>query len=113
MITRDHSLNSQIILIMNNFNFSLVHEIFLFCQYTYMDDIYNESVPNMQDIKDMALDLLRDVAERGELINQDVAFSSGRFEASYNALQETLSLKFVPEEKSIEHDEGNETIFVA
>lgn len=112
MITRDHSLNSQINLIMDNFNFSLIHEVFLFCQYTYMDDIYTESVPNLQDIKDMALDLLRDVAERGELINQNVVVSSGRFEASYNALQESLSLKFVPEEISIEHDEGNETIFV-
>lgn len=113
MITRDHSLNSQIKLIMDNFDFNLVHEIFLFCQFTYMDGLYSESVPSLEDIKEMAKNLLEDVSERGELINQDVTISSGRFEASYSALQETVSLKFIPEEKTIEHDEGNETIFVS
>jgi hypothetical protein len=77
-----------------------------------MDDLYSESVPSLEDIKEMAKNLLEDVSERGELINQDVSIASGRFEASYSALQETVSLKFIPEEKTIEHDEGNETIFV-
>jgi len=110
--TRDHSLNSQIDLIMTNFNFNLVHEIFQFCQYKYMQDLYTESVPSIEEIKSMCLDLLKDVAQKGDLINDSVVISSGRFEASYNALQESLTLKFVPEELEIQHDEGNETIFV-
>jgi hypothetical protein len=78
-----------------------------------MDDLYSESIPDIDTLKEMCLSLLNEVAERGELIHQNVIISSGRFEACYDSMDETLTLKFVPEIKEILHDEGNESIFVS
>ena len=42
-----------------------------------------------------------------------MTISSGRFEANWNNYDETLSLRFIPEEKEIMLDEANESIYVA
>jgi len=111
-ITRDHSLEAQIELIMSNFNFELVHDIFEKFKFTYFKDLTTEIIPSIDLIEEMAYTLLMDVVEKVRENEGNVRISSGRLEAEYSTMTETLSLKFVPEEKEIVHDEGNETIFV-
>lgn len=110
--TRDHSLESQMDLIMNNFDFQLVADIFKKFEFTYIENFTTEIIPSIDILRLTARTLLLDVIKEVRSSDMSIKISSGRFEAEYDRLTESLSLKFVVEEKEIQYNEGNESIFV-
>ena len=111
--TRDHSLNAQLELIMSNFDFNLVQEICEQFHFTYLKSLTEEEIPSVDTLKEMARNLLEEVIENVNEYHGNCNISSGRLEAGYSVVTESLFLKFVPEEKEIYYDEGNESVFVA
>jgi hypothetical protein len=112
-MTRDHSLKSQINLIFESMDWEKIHRIFQVCQYTYAKNLIEDYDPEIEDLQDMCKNLLKDCYNYGRKNNCNMIFSSGRFEANWNNIDETLSLRFIPEEKEIMLDEANEAIYVA
>lgn len=110
--TRDHSIDSQISMIMQNFPFHDVKKIFDYMGYKYMTTPYDEYQPKIEDLQFLAESLLRDAGEKGKNRNMNMTISSGRFEAFWNCDEETLSLKFIPYESEIITNEAEETIYV-
>lgn len=111
-MTRDHSLESQIGLIFESFDWKNVEKIFRVCNYKYCKNLYEDYDPEISDLKKMSNDLLRECYVLGKRKNRNMIISSGRFEALWNNDDETLSLRFIPEEKEIMLDEPNESIYV-
>ena len=109
--TRDHSVESQIALIMESFQFDEVHMIFVYMDYKYIAGIEEEYLPDVSDLKYLCENLLRDAAQKGKAKKTNMTISSGRFEAFWENVEECLSLKFVPYEKEILFNEEEETIF--
>ena len=112
-MTRDHSLESQINLIFESFDWEKIQKIFRLCDYKYAKNLYEDYDPEIDDLKTMSYKILRESYILGKRKNIDMIISSGRFEASWNNNDETLSLRFIPEEKEIMLDEINEAIYVA
>ena len=110
--TRDHSLESQIDLIMKSFPFHEVHKIFIFMNFKYITGLYHEYSPTEEDIRYLVTGLLESAGKKGKKMKTHMMFSSGRFEARWDNDEETLSLKFVPFENEIMINEGEETIYV-
>jgi hypothetical protein len=111
--TRDHSLNAQLELLISNFDFELVNEICEHFNFTYLKTLTEEEIPSVDTLKEMARNLLEEVITNINEYHGNCNISSGRLEAGYSVVSESLYLKFVPEEKEIYYDEGNESIFVA
>jgi hypothetical protein len=112
-MTRDHSLKSQINLIFESMDWENILKIFRVCDYKYAKNLYEDYEPEISDLQRMSHHILTECYELGRLHNNNMIISSGRFEAQWNNHEETLSLKFVAEEKEIMLDEGNESIYVA
>lgn len=112
-MTRDHSLESQIDLILTALDWEKIHKIFEICEYKYSKNLYEDYDPQIEDLQEMAYNLLSECFIHGRKKNNNVIISSGRFEAQWNNNDETLSLRFIPEEKEIMLDEANESIYVA
>lgn len=112
-MTRDHSLESQINLIFESLDWEKIHRIFEICEYTYAKNLIEDYNPEIQDLQSISYNLLVDCYNLGRKDNSNIIVSSGRFEAQWNNVDETLSLRFIPEEKEIMLDEENEAIYVA
>jgi hypothetical protein len=112
-MTRDHSLESQINLIFESFDWNNIEKIFRACDYKYFKNLNEDFDPEIEDFKDMSYHLLTECYHLGRKKNTNRIIASGRFEAAWNNFDETLSLKFIPEEKEIMLDESNEAIYVA
>lgn len=111
-MTRDHSVESQINLIFESMDWEKIYQIFKVCQYTYAKNLFEDYDPEIKDLQNISKQLLEESYYHGRKNNCDMIFSSGRFEASWNNTDETLSLRFIPEEKEIMLDEANEAIYV-
>lgn len=111
-MTRDHSKESQVSLIMDNFDWDNVYKIFKVCEYTYAKNIHEDYYPELEDIQEMAYSLLNDCYDYGKKNDMNCILSSGRFEVNWDNIDEILSLRFIPEEKEIMLDEPNEAIYV-
>jgi hypothetical protein len=111
-MTRDHSFQSQIDLIFDSMDWNNIEKIFHVCDYKYMKNLHEEYNPEIEDLKEMSYHLLKDCYNLGKKKNINMIIASGRFEASWNNTDETLCLKFIPEEKEIMLDEKNESIYV-
>jgi hypothetical protein len=112
-MTRDHSLESQINLIFESTDWEKIYKIFQICDYKYAKNLYEDYDPEINDLQEMSYHLLKECYELGRKKNTNMIIASGRFEAHWNNTDETLCLKFVPEEKEIMLDEANESIYVA
>lgn len=112
-MTRDHSLESQINLIFESMDWEKIHRIFQVCQYKYSKNIIEDYDPEIEDLQEMGKHLLEESYYYGKKNNCNMIFASGRFEATWNNTDETLALRFIPEEKEIMLDEANEAIYVA
>ena len=110
--TRDHSVSSQINLIMNSFPFHDVKKIFDFMNFKYIMGFDCEYSPTETDIKYLVENLLISAGNRGKKFKTNMTISSGRFEVFWNNDEETLTLKFIPFESEIMLNESEETIFV-
>lgn len=110
--TRDHSIESQINLILRSFDFESVKKIFDYMEFLYLKSPTEEYAPDINDLIYLAQSLLESAAYKGRKIKSNVTISSGRFEAFWNNEDEVLSLKFVPYENEIMFDEEAETIYV-
>jgi hypothetical protein len=110
--TRDHSLKSQIDLIMKSFPFGEVHKIFNFMNFKYITGIYDEYSPTEEDLRYLVKSILESAGKRGKKLKTNMTYSSGRFEARWDNDEETLSLKFIPFESEIMINESEETIYV-
>lgn len=110
--TRDHSVHSQIDLILKSFPFDEVKKIFRFMDFKYIQGIDLEYDPEIEDFIYLVTSLLKEVAKKGKSKKTNMTISSGRFEVFWNNDEETLSLKFIPFESEILMNEGEETIFV-
>jgi hypothetical protein len=111
LISRDHSIENQKKIIMDNFQWDEIKKIFDFMDWKYAsspnpDDDY---LPEIHHLKELVTELLETVTA-----NPSISYisSSGRFQAKWNADDELLSLSFIPYESEILHDEPNETIFL-
>lgn len=111
--TRDHSVPTQINLIMQSFPFDDVKKIFEFMDFKYIQSLDVEYNPLKEDLIYLTKSLLESAAEKGKKGNTNVTISSGRFEAFWNNDEETLSLRFIPFESEIMLNEDEETIYVA
>jgi hypothetical protein len=109
--TRDHSIESQVKIIINSFPFDDVKKIFDFMDFKYITGPYEEYNPKIEDLIFLAQSLLKDAGKKGKKKNMNMTISSGRFEAFWNNEEETLSLKFVPYEGEIMFNEEEETIY--
>lgn len=112
-MTRDHSLESQINLIFESMDWEKIHRVFQICEYKYAKNIIEDYDPEIEDLQEMSHHLLVECYNLGRKNNFNVVMSSGRFEVLWNNFDETLSLRFIPEEKEIMLDEENEAIYVA
>lgn len=110
--TRDHSISSQIDLILNSFDFYSVKKIFDYMDFKYIQGIENEYSPSKEDLIYLAKNLLEGAADKGKKNRSNMTISSGRFEAFWNNEEETLNLKFIPFESEIMLNEEDETIYV-
>jgi len=111
--TRDHSVESQIDLILRSFPFEDVHKIFIFMDYKYIAGLTEEYTPSIEDLKFLVKELLESAGKKGKKNKTNMTISSGRFEAFWENEMEVLSLKFIPYEREIIINEGDETIFVS
>lgn len=112
-MTRDHSLESQINLIFESLDWEKIHRIFEVCEYTYAKNLVEDFNPKLEDLQSMSHNLLVECYRLGRKENTNMIISSGRFEAQWDNFNETLSLRFIPEEKEIMLDESNEAIYVS
>jgi hypothetical protein len=112
-MTRDHSLESQINLIFESLDWEKIHRIFEICEYTYAKNLIEDFNPQIEDLQSMSYNLLVECYNLGRKNKTNMILASGRFEAQWNNIDETLSLRFIPEEKEIMLDEENEAIYVA
>jgi hypothetical protein len=112
-MTRDHSLESQINLIFESMDWENIYKIFKLCDYKYAKNLYEDYDPEISDLQEKSHHILTECYLLGKKNNNNMIISSGRFEAQWNNYDETLSLRFIPEEKEIMLDEGNESIYVA
>ena len=110
--TRDHSIDSQIDLIMRSFPFDKVHKIFSFMDYKYIHGLTEEYLPTQDDIMFLTKNILESAGKKGKKMKTNMTVSSGRFEAVWNNDEETLSLKFIHYENEIMVNASEETIFV-
>lgn len=110
--TRDHSIPSQIDLIIQSFEFDDVKKIFELMDFKYIQGLDSEYSPTKEDFIFLTKNLLEGAAQKGRKNNTNVTISSGRFEAFWNNDEETLSLKFIPFEAEIMLNEDEETIYV-
>lgn len=112
-MTRDHSLESQINLIFESIDWDNIYKIFQICEYKYAKNLYEDYDPEIDDLKEMSYHLLKECYDLGRKKNTNMIIGSGRFEAHWDNTNETLCLKFIPEEKEIMLDDANESIYVA
>lgn len=114
--TRDHSYNSQVSLIMDNFNWNGVMSVFRLQQLTYYrfngdsDSLLEEYEPSLNDVTYLVKELFQSVRQGG--LNESCSVSSGLFTARWDSHEELLSLEFTPYSLEVRHDEPNESIFV-
>ncbi len=114
-ITRDHSIQSQINLLMNNFDWEKVMQIFISqdLKYGIFDPDKKQLVdysPSLEDIQFLVKELMESCVSNPK---ESGTWSSGLFQVEWNAFEEKLKLQFIPYELEIIHDEPNETIFIA
>jgi hypothetical protein len=109
--TRDHSIDSQVDMIIRSFPFDEVEKIFDYMEFKYVSGLYDEYQPKIEDLVFLAESLLRDAGKNGKKKKMNMTVSSGRFEAFWNNENEALSLKFVPFENEIMFNEEDETIY--
>jgi hypothetical protein len=113
-ITRDHSIQSQMDLIMENFNWDAVMRVFKteqlkYCAFDADAKDFIEYSPSLEDVQSVVKELFESSVKD---IKKNATWSSGLFNVEWNAYDETLKLQFIPYELEIAHDEPNETIFV-
>lgn len=113
-ITRDHSVQSQMNLLMENFNWNAVMKIFenqqlKYCTFDADTKDFIEYTPSLDDVQLVVKELLESAVKN---IKENSTWSSGLFQVEWNAYDEALKLQFVPYELEIAHDEPNETIFI-
>jgi hypothetical protein len=114
--TKDHSVTAQAELILMKFDFDRVIKVFEIFDLKYSKknekDIIEEFFPDEEYLANFALSLLMLAAEKGKEEKQEYIISSGGFEASYYPDDETLSLKWILEQKETFCDEPNELVYV-
>ena len=110
--TRDHSIDSQVNMIIRSFPFDEVKKVFDFMNFKYMAGPYEEYSPKIEDLVFLASSLLEGAGKKGKRKKMNMTISSGRFEAFWNNENENLSLKFVPFESEVMFNEEDETIYV-
>jgi hypothetical protein len=113
-ITRDHSVQSQINLLMENFNWQGVLKVFQtqelkYCTFDADTKDFVDYIPDLDDIQLVVKELFESATKDK---TKNATWNSGLFQVEWNAYDETLKLQFVPYELEIAHDEPNETIFV-
>ena len=110
-ISRDHSVKNQKQMILNTFDWDAVATIFKTMGWVYATSLNpaDDYIPDPIDCRLKGSELLDDVTEN---LQNTKTISSGRFEAHWSASDESLSLRFIPLEVEILHDESSETIYV-
>lgn len=116
LATKDHSLQSQIQLILTSFDFEKVLKVFEIFEFKYAKknkkDIIEYFSPDIEYLIEFSTSLLVTAAEKGKEDNQEYCIASGGFEATYFPEDETLALKWVLEERETVCDEPNELVYV-
>lgn len=119
LFTKDHSTESQIQLILSRFDFKKILKIFEIFNMQYAKkikkgkkEIIEYFMPNEEYLIDFASSLMFSVAEKGKKEKQEYCMASGGFEASFHPEDETLSLKWILEERETVCDEPNEIVYV-
>lgn len=114
--TKDHSISSQVELILSKFDFDKIIKVFEIFDLRYTKknkkNKIEEFVPDEEYLVNFAVNLLMLAAEKGKEEKQEYIISSGGFEATFFPDDETLSLKWVLEEKETFCDEPNELVYV-
>lgn len=113
-ITRDHSIQSQIDLLMKNFNWFGVLKVFQtqelkYCTFDADTKDFIEYIPKLEDIQFLVKELFESATKDK---TKNAIWNSGLFQVEWNAHDEALKLLFIPYELEIAHDEPNETIFI-
>ena len=117
LFTRDHSYESQVKLLMSNFNWNSVLRIFENEKLTYVrfdekEKNFVNYVPNYEDVTSLVLELFKSAKPNKKRGERSATVSSGLFTVHWDDNEELLSLRFSPYELEVVHDEPNETIFV-
>lgn len=116
LATKDHSVTSQVELILTKFDFKRILKVFEIFDFKYAkkndNDIIEYFVPTEDYLVEFAAALLFSAAEKGKEDNQEYIIASGGFEATYYPDDENLSLKWVLEERETVCDEPNELVYV-
>jgi hypothetical protein len=116
LATKDHSIESQVELILTKFDFKKILKVFEVFDFKYAkkndNDIIEYFVPTEDYLIDFSGSLLFSAAEKGKEDKQEYIIASGGFEATYYPDDENLSLKWVLEERETVCDEPNELVYV-
>jgi hypothetical protein len=119
LASKDHSIESQIQLILKRFDFKKVLQVFEIFNFQYAKkikkgkkEIIEHFIPDEEYLSDFATSLLLAAAEKGKEDKQEYCIASGGFEATYFPEDENLALKWVLEERETVCDEPNELVYV-
>lgn len=116
LATKDHSIQAQIELILSKFDFDKILKVFEIFEFRYAKknsrDVIEYFSPNKEYLMEFAASLLSAAAEKGKIEKEEYIISSGGFEASYFPEDQTLSLKWILEERETICDEPNELVYV-
>lgn len=116
LATKDHSIQAQIELILSKFDFDKILKVFDVFEFRYAKknsrDIIEYFSPDKDYLMDFAASLLSAAAEKGKMEDEEYIIASGGFEASFFPEDETLSLKWILEERETICDEPNELVYV-
>ena len=119
LASKDHSIKSQIQLILKRFDFKKVLQVFEIFNFQYAKkvkkgkkEIIEYFMPDEEYLADFAMSLLLAASEKGKEDKQEYCISSGGFEATYFPEDENLALKWVLEERETVCDEPNELVYV-
>lgn len=116
LATKDHSIQAQVELILSRFEFHKILKVFEIFEFKYAKknskDIIEYFIPDEDYLMDFAATLLFSAAEKGKEEKQEYIIASGGFEATYFPEDETLSLKWILEERETLCDEPNELVYV-
>lgn len=119
LATKDHSIQAQVELILSRFEFHKVLKIFEIFNFQYAKkvkkgkkEIIEYFVPDEEYLMEFSSALLFSAAEKGKEDGQEYCIASGGFEAIFFPEDETLSLKWILEERETICDEPNELVYV-
>lgn len=119
LATKDHSTQSQIQLILNRFDFKKILQVFEVFNFQYAKkvkkgkkEVIEYFMPDEEYLIEFASSLMISAAEKGKEEHQEYCIASGGFEATFFPEDETLSLKWVLEERETMCDEPNEMVYV-